>query len=102
MGKRRFELTFFMCGEGVDTAIIELDDAVIEAVDDAWRAMFYKLFTPEDIAAHVGFNLVVNHARLSMLDGWADQPDENAKIIGYGPDLDQWDVEAEEITLKGG
>lgn len=96
MGKRRFKLWFCMFGRGVDQAIIELDDAVIEAVDDEWRAMFYKLRTPEQIAGHVGFNLIVNRGRLSMLDGWADQPDGNACVLEW-PDLDGWDIEAEEI-----
>lgn len=97
MGKRRFGLRFSMYDEYVDSAVIELDDAVIEAVDDEWRAQFYHLVTPERIAEHVGFNLIVNHGRLSMLDGWADQPDENARVIEW-PDLDGWDIEAEEIS----
>lgn len=96
MGKKRFELTFSMYGENIDTAVIELDDAVIEAVDDNWRAQFYKIFTQEAIAVHVGDNLIINHARLSMLDGWADQPDENARVLVW-PTLDQWDIEAREV-----
>lgn len=95
MGKRRFELHFSMYDEYVDSAVIELDDAVIEAVDDEWRSVFYNLHTPERVAAHVGFNLIVNHARLSMLDGWADQPDTNACVIEW-PELEGWDIEAEE------
>lgn len=62
-------------------AVIELDDAVIDAVDADWRSMFYQLYTPEDIAEHVGYNLVINRAKLSFLDGWAEQPDENAFIL---------------------
>lgn len=42
MSKRTFELEF------TGTATIELDDAVIDAVDDDWRAVFYQLHTPED------------------------------------------------------
>ena len=100
MGKRRFKLHFSMYDEHVDSAVIELDDAVIEAVDDGWRAQFYKLVTPEGIAEHVGFNLIVNRGRLSMLDGWADQPDTNARVIEW-PNLDVWDVEAEEVENEG-
>jgi hypothetical protein len=73
-------------------AVIELDDAVIDAVDDDWRSMFYQLYTREDIAEHVGYNLVINRAKLSFLDGWADQPDENASIVER-PD---WIVTAED------
>lgn len=54
MSKRTFELEF------TGTATIELDDAVIDAVDDDWRAVFYQLHTPEEIARHVGYNLVIN------------------------------------------
>jgi len=97
MAKRRFKLHFSMYKEYVDSAVIELDDAVIEAVDDGWRAQFYNLHTPEEIAEHVGFNLIVNRGRLSMLDGWADQPDENARVLEW-PELKDWDIEAEEVT----
>lgn len=96
MGKRRFELHFSMYDEYVDSAVIELDDAVIEAVDDAWRAMFYNLHTPERIAAHVGYNLIINGLSLSQMDGWADQPAENARVIEW-PELTDWEIEAEEV-----
>ncbi len=85
MGKRRFEVHF----EG--SGIIELDDAVFDAVDDEWRSVFYNLNTLTDIAEHVGYNLIINRVQLSHLDGWADQPDENARVLEK-PD---WEVEAE-------
>ena len=97
MGKRRFDLHFSMFSEHVDSAVIELDDAVIEAVDDGWRAQFYHLVTPKGIAEHVAYNLIVNSVPLSMMDGWADQPDENARVIQW-PALEGWGVEAEEVT----
>jgi hypothetical protein len=62
-------------------AVIALADEVIDAVDDEWRSMFYNLHTPEDIAEHIGYNLVVNHWDLTSLDGWADQPRTNAKLV---------------------
>ena len=55
---------------------------MIDVVDDEWRKVLYALHTPEDIAAHIAYNMVVNHSNLSSLDGWADQPDENA-WLGY-------------------
>jgi len=90
MAKRRFEVDFR------GWAIIELDDAVIDAVDDEWRDYLYKLFTPEQIAQHIAYNLVIRHAKLSHLDGWADQPNENARIV----DEEDWDIEALEIPVK--
>ena len=75
MGKRYFNLRFF--GE----ATIELDDQVIDVVDDEWRKDLYNLKTPEDIAEMVGRCMVWNRADLSDLDGWADQPDSNARVI---------------------
>ena len=96
MGKRRFKLDFSMYDEYVDSAVIELDDAVFEAVDNEWRAQFYNLHMAEGIAEHIGFNLIINHGQLSMLDGWADQPDENARVLVW-PDLTGWDIEAEAV-----
>ena len=78
MGKRSFEVSFEF------EAIIELDDNVIDVVDDEWRSQRYNLRTPEDIAEHIAFNLIINHGKLSSLDGWADQPDDNAKLIDDG------------------
>lgn len=97
MGKRRFRLHFSMYGENVDSAVIELDDAVIEAVDDEWCSVFYNFITPEGIAEHVGYNLIINGLSLSQMDGWADQPDENARVIEW-PELTDWEIKAEEVT----
>jgi Ser-tRNA(Ala) deacylase AlaX len=74
--KRTFYVDF---GDGGDITI-ELDEKVISVVDDEWRASMYNLHTPEEIAAHIASNLVEG-SRLSRLDGWADQPDENARIV---------------------
>lgn len=101
MAKRRFKLDFSVHGEFVDSAVIELDNAVIEAVDDEWRAIFYDLHMPEEIAIHIGYNLIVNHWSLSSLDGWADQPDENARVISWPGLHEAWDIEAREAVEAG-
>ena len=75
MGKQTFEV------DVTTTVILELDDAVIEVVDDEWRKTLYNLRTPLEIAKHIAYNMVVNDASLSRLDGWADQPDGNARIV---------------------
>jgi len=85
--KRKFLVEFR--GE----AEIELDDAVIDVVDDEWRSQLYDLKTPEEIAKHIGYNLVINQWNLSNLDGWADQPNSNARVISEP----EWEVSAEEI-----
>jgi hypothetical protein len=59
---------------------IELEDSVIDVVDDSWRNQLYDLKSAEEIAEHIGINMVVNDAKLSQLDGWADQPDSNARM----------------------
>lgn len=59
---------------------IELADEVINVVDDEWRKQLYDLHGAEEIAVHIGYNMVINNAKLSELDGWADQLDKNAKI----------------------
>lgn len=73
------------------TVELELDDAVIKAVDDDWRANFYALYDDIDIAEHIGYNMLCNDASLSQLDGWADQPNENARIVSTD---NSWDIEA--------
>lgn len=73
-------------------ATLELDDEVINAVNDDWRSTFYNLFSPEEIAEHVGRNLILG-ARLSMLDGFADQSDSSAKLT-----LEDEDIESERIS----
>ena len=96
MPKRRFNVMFSIYDMEIDAAIIELDQAVIDAVDDNWREHLYPLHTPEEIAEHVAGNMIVNNLKLSQLDGWADQPDGNAKIISW-PNLDNFTIEATEI-----
>lgn len=72
-------------------ATLELEDDVIDVVDDAWRKELYDLRTPEDIAKMIGRNMIKGTA-LSNLDGWADQPNTNAKLI-----VDDDETVAEEI-----
>lgn len=87
MAKQKFVL------ELRGSAVIELDDSVIAAVDDEWRSTFYNLDTPAEIAAHIGYNILINRWGLSKLDGFADLPETGAKIVG----VPEWDVEAEEV-----
>ena len=97
MSKRRFEIEYSVYGMPLfDVAIIELDDAVIDVVDDDWRKQLYDLHTPEDIAKHVAYNLLENKIQLSQMDGWADQPNSNARVIQW-PDYG-FDMEAKEVT----
>jgi len=71
---RKFKITY------TKAIIVELANEVIDTVDDEWRDSLYNLHTPEEIAIMVGLNLDRGY-RLSMLDGWADQPDSNAEIL---------------------
>ena len=73
------------------SATIELDDQVIDVVNDEWRSQLYDLHTPEEIAEHIAYNFIFNSARLSDLDGWADQPDRNARL--WENDVDRIEVE---------
>ena len=73
---------------------IELDEEVINRVDDEWRAALYNLNTPTEIAEHVAYNLVMNNARLSVLDGWADMRNDQAKVISQNT----YDWSSEEIA----
>lgn len=62
--------------------IIKIDDDVIKQVDDEWRQMFYSsVVTPQDVAEHIAFNMIVNDVGISMLDGFANFQDGQAKIL---------------------
>jgi hypothetical protein len=76
MGKRIFEIESFIKYQ------IELDDEVIDVVDDEWRKSLYDLRTPEEIAEMIG-SCLLQGWNLSSMDGWANQPDKNARIIEY-------------------
>jgi hypothetical protein len=89
MGKRYFRVTFDK------TVDLELDDAVISVVDTEWRTQLYDLKTPEQIAEHIAYNLLINNLKLSQQEGWADQPDSNAKIIG---ETLGWNAEVTEVS----
>jgi len=90
MGKRKFYIEFS------GTAKIELDDAVIDTVDLEWKNFFYDLDTPEEIAKMIARGIILNGWSLHQMDGWADQPDSNARII-HEPDWEIDVVEAKEV-----
>ena len=92
---RIFQVDYSIHGESAGYAIIGLDQSVIDAVDDKWRAGFYPLHTPEDIACHICYNMIENRLELSDLDGWADKPNSMARILEW-PDFDI-DTEAHEL-----
>ena len=89
MAKKKFIVTFNV------TAEIELDEQVISVVDDEWRSQLYPLYNNSDIAEHIAYNMIKNDAHLSQLDGWADQPDSNAKLLS-----EKWELDEVEETLN--
>lgn len=64
MSKRQFEV------EIKQTVIIEIDDSVVNINDD-----------PSGNINHIAYNMIVNQLDLNEIDGFADQPKENAKIV---------------------
>lgn len=87
---RKFELEMSLM------MAIEVDDDVIDRVDDEWRSQLYSLHTPEQIAEHLAYNIVVNQATLSWLDGWADLDDDMMKHEIYRDEVTVEAVEWEE------
>jgi hypothetical protein len=86
---RKFRITY------TSEIEVELDKKVIDVVDDEWRSVFYNLFTPEDIAEHIGMNMA-DGLILTQLDGFADLENGMARIVTN----DTYDVEVEEIKDK--
>ena len=96
---RKFEIYFdYDEEETYEYAIIELDDVVIDAVDDEWRETFYDLYTPEQIAGHIAYNLFINKISLSLMDGWASLPDDMVSVI-KSPNLNNWGITAKELKI---
>jgi hypothetical protein len=95
MGKKYFEITVTK----VTTAKLELDDAVIDAVDDEWRSQLYQLHEPEEIAEMIGRCMILYDSQLSSLDGWRDQPDKNARLFDVDDDVET-EVQAIEAPNK--
>lgn len=110
MTKRLFSVDITVIyGEDRDedyyNAVVELDQIVIDAVTEEWRSMFYNLHTPKQIAEHIAYNLIVNNARLTQLDGWANLSDDMAVLIKHPLFEEEYDYyttdyefEVEEIT----
>jgi len=84
--KHRFEVTI------TTVATLELDDAVLAAVDDDWRKQMYAhIHTPEDVAEFVGFNMILRDLRLRSIDGFANLENSLASVV---PGSVEHDVEA--------
>lgn len=75
-------------------ATVDIEPKVIDAVDDGWRDSFYDLRTPEEVAGHIGRNLILG-SRLSMLDGFADQDDDAAHL-----EVSDEDIEVERLCYR--
>lgn len=74
------------------TAEIEIADAVVDGVlNDEWRATFYPLHTREDVVEHIARNALRGN-RLSILDGFADRSDDEAKLTAEEWELTECEV----------
>jgi len=72
---------------------IDVDQSLLDAVlTDEWRGRFYNLIEPSEVASHLAFNILGGH-RVSLLDGFADQPDDAAEIVS-----DSMEADAQEET----
>jgi len=60
--------------------IIEIENEVIKSVDEEWRNKFYPCKNPQEVAEHIAYNMIVNDLLLSQLDGFANFPDNFAKL----------------------
>lgn len=76
MKTKRFRVTF--------TVTVDLDvaeDLIEEVLKPDWQSSFYKLPKPEDVAAHLAYNVARNHAELDSLDGFADRDKTDLKVV---------------------
>lgn len=75
----------------IGEAILEIDESVIKTVDQDWRDNWYPYDTPEEIAEHIGYNMLVNNFTLSQIDGFADLFDSSVTLSNI-----DWETSVEE------
>jgi len=66
-----------------ELGMAEIHQKCFDVVDDNWRKHLYELNTSEEIATHIIYNMVNNRLTLSRMDGWADLPDDYARITSW-------------------
>lgn len=88
MARKEYEITI----EG--TATITIDDEVIErGLSEEFTQYIGKMKDNEAVIKHIAYNLIVNRAKLTQLDGFADMDDDKAQINLNGID---WSVDVYE------
>lgn len=73
MSKRRYHV------EVTVTAVLEVDDEVVESVDEEWLETFYPLASEHEVAEHLAYNLLKGED-LSTIDGFAQFKDDQAVL----------------------
>lgn len=74
MAKRKFWVTLEF--------EVEVDEQVLDrGIDPEWRKENYDFTTHEQVAAHIGYNMVRNNIGLSSMDGFADLTDDLAVVV---------------------
>lgn len=90
MAKRKFEI------EVSCIVKVEFDESIMP--DDDWRANFYPIYTPYQLAAHLAYNAVANGKRtLYNFDGFADR-DPSAAIMCV-EDVDTISIESKGLVV---
>lgn len=95
---RTFKFHMQVDGEDVgDEGIIEIDQSVIDyAYSEEFKKDFYTFYDDESIINHIVYNFVINHEKLSSLEGFI-MSDDLAKIIQYPHGYNKFDISSEEI-----
>ena len=76
MTTKRFRVEF--------TVTVDLDvaqDLIEEVMKPDWQKSFYTFARPEDVAAHLAYNVARNHANLKSLDGFAHFGEGSLKVV---------------------
>jgi hypothetical protein len=73
---KRHRVTFAVTVE-IDIA----EDLIEEVLKPDWQKDFYKFANPEDVAYHLAYNILRNHADLKSLDGFAHRDVGDLKIV---------------------
>lgn len=96
---RKFRFTISVDDNETGQGIIELDESVIvEGLSEEFKKYFYDLHTPEGVASHIAWCMVVRDLYPEVIEGWLILNKDTAKITHFPSGYNDFEVTAEEIT----
>lgn len=98
---RTFRFTISVDDNETGQGIIEIDNEIIEeGLSEEFKKYFYDLRTPEGVASHLAWAMVVRGYEPEQIEGWTNLNKDTVVITRYPSGYDDFEVTAEEIKVK--